>query len=359
MGIDDLTLADVPDWVQELRPQPGIQKEKQQEGILPLEPAEVEGPLATLAGILPSTTIVDMPADYEVTLVKIPDNVLKQAQLWQQLLGKPRSTARKVVQPVTRSNRNSTVLRIFVATILILGSLAALWLLPPGYIGITPSIKHTPGPQIFFDSVDALEPGETAIVAVEFGWTQAEEMTAIADAVLNHLMDRKINIIAVSTMPEGASIIPDLLDRNELSNALAGNSTYLTGSASGVAGFLKEPESQSASMLIVISSQYERLRWWIEQNQVTSGTAGDSALILNTGLSAAIGPLASPYLNEHNVEGWMVGFQDSLNYQALRGLQSAEQTRMLDILFFMHWITIIFLLMGFLYTLVSGKKRIA
>jgi hypothetical protein len=184
-------------------------------------------------------------------------------------------------------------------------------------------------------------------------------MTAIANAVLHHLMDQEVNVIAVSTMAEGTAIIPQLLESNKLSNVLSENGRYLPGYGSGIAGFLNEPEAQSASMLIVLSSHYERIRWWIEQNQISANTNGNLPLMVNTGLSASVGPLTAPYLNEHNTHGWMIGFKDSINYQALRGLQNAEQAHLLDVLLVMHWSAIILLIIGFLYTLVSGKKRIA
>ena len=254
---------------------------------------------------------------------------------------------------------SSTIVRIILAAVFVLGSLAALWLLPPSNLAATVSMGNTVGPQLFVDSVDALQPGETAIVAVEYGWAQAEEMTAIANAILHHLMDQEVNVIAVSTMAEGTAVIPHLLESNKLSNVISGNALYLSGSASGIAGFLSEPDAQSASMLIVLSSQYERIRWWIEQNKIAAGTTGNLPLLVNTGLSASVGPLTAPYLDEHNTHGWVIGFQDSVNYQALRGLQDREQTRILGVLLVMHWSAIILLIIGFLYTLVAGKKRIA
>ena len=359
LDLEEITPADVPDWVRALRPEPGEQREKAPEQILPLEPAEIEGPLSSLAGILPTSTVIDMPADFKVDLVKIPDNVIKQARLWQQLLGQPRSGARKVAQRGAFTDRSSKIMRIMVTIIFVFGSIAALWLLPPNNLTSVSSTGNTPGTTKFVDSVDMLQPGETVIVAVEYGWAQADEMTSIANVVLNHLLDQKVNVIAVSTMPEGTAIIPYLLESHELSNMVSGNALYLSNSASGIAGFLNEPNAQSASMLIILSSHYERIRWWIEQNHIAASAAGNSALIVNAGLSASVGPLTAPYLNEFNTHGWLIGFQDSLSYQALRGLQDAEQTRILNVLLVMHWSAVILLIIGFLYTLVSGEKRVS
>ena len=354
----NLSPADVPDWVQTLRPKPGEQRETLSDDVLPPEPAEIDGPLASLVGILPATAAVDMPADYEVNLVQIPESVVRQAQLWQQLLGQPRSAVRKVAHPEAQRSFSLTLVRIIVAGIFILGSLAALWLLPSRNLVATSLMENTPGLQMFVTSIDSLQPGETVIVAIEYGWAQAEEMTVIAQAVLNHLADQEVNVMAVSTMPEGTAVIPHLLESTELSNVVSGGASYLSSSASGIARFLKEPEVQSTSMLIVLSSHYERLRWWIEQNQIAASAAGNMPLLLNAALSASIGPLAAPYIDEHNTQGWMIGFQDSLNYQALRGIQNPEQAHILGALMVMHWAAIILLIIGFLYSLISSKKGV-
>jgi hypothetical protein len=356
IAAEELSPADVPDWVQALRPKPGELKEKLTGIILPPEPAEIEGPLTGLVGILPTTAVADMPANYEINLVKIPDNVTQQAQLWQHLLGQPRSTTRRVARREIQTDLSAKITRIITAAIFLLGSLAAIWMLPPSNLAVLSAIDNTPGPRMFVDSVDALSPGETVVVAVEYDWAHAEEMTAIANVVLDHLVDQEVNIMAVSTMPEGTALISDLLESKQLRNIFTGDTPYLSGSASGIVGFLNDPKTQSARMLIVLSSNYERIRWWIEQNQTTTGNI---PLPVNAGLSASVGPLAAPYLSTQQTYGWIVGFQDSLSYQTLRGQQQIELAHLLDVLLVMHWSAIILLIIGFLYTLIFGKKRIA
>lgn len=352
-----ITPAEVPDWVQTLKPQPGEQPEKPVEGLLPAEPADIEGPLATLKGVLPSTTIVDMPSDYQAHLDKIPENVIHQAQLWQQLLGRPRSTTRTIKHPTRKGDLSTTILRIIVTVIVILGSAVALWVLPSSNFSTNSSRSSTPKLQALIESVDELRPGENVIVAFEFGWAQAEEMTAIADTVLAHLSNQNVNIIAVSTLPEGSAMIPGFLDRGDLDNALSEGSTYLSGSVSGIANLLSQPDQQSASMLIVFSTHYERIRWWIEQNQIQANVNKSTPLMVNLGLSASVRPLALPYLSDENTNGWMVGYQDSLRYQALRGLQDSEALHILDILLLMHWVGVVLLVIGFLISFVSSKNR--
>ncbi|MDF1512835.1 MAG: zinc ribbon domain-containing protein [Anaerolineae bacterium] len=352
---DGIAPVDVPDWVQELRPKPGAQQHKPSGSGFPPEPAELEGPLANLAGVLPSSDTVDLPPDYEVKLVALPESVHHQAQLWQQLIGRPRSAARVVKQTASQEILSPAFLRIITATILILVSLAALWLLPPGLL--TTTSGYDPGTRAFVDDVDALQSGEPVVVAVEYNWAQAEEMTAIADAIAGHLRDQSLKVVAVSTMPEGASMITQLLEHNDLENQKSGGISYLPGSASGVAAFLQETETQAASMLIVITANVERLRWWLEQNEIAAIMSGKQPLPLYTGLSAAAGPLAAPYLHAENVDGWVIGFQDSVNYQSLRGLQNDEQVRKLDALMILHWIAITIIVIGFLFALIPGKKR--
>lgn len=346
-----LTRAEIPDWVQQLRPVPSAAGEK----AAFREPAETEGPLTGLAGVLPAGLQMDMPADFHVALPPaLPESIIAQAQLWQQLLEQPRSIQRPVAQHRASSGGGEMAARWIVTVILTAVTiLGLLW----GNTRMSQALS-SPHVERFSTAIDNLQPGATVIVAVEYGPAEAGEMTFLAEATLHHLTDKDARVLMVSTVPEGGGIIQGLLAQARLSTPLPkGQTTYLPGGASGVALFLNTVKN--ADLLVVLTARAEPLRWWIEQNNAAQ------ALPTNIGVSASVGPLAAPYLETSPVEGWLVGFPDVVAYREFRGLlrgtfESALEARMvnrqLDALMLAHWAATALLLFGLFYYLALGKK---
>jgi hypothetical protein len=345
-----LVRAEIPDWVQQLRPLPSAEGEAGEKRIL--EPAETEGPLAGLRGVLPAGALVDMPADFEpVPLSAIPDSIVTQAQLWQRLLEQPRSVRRPVAQHHVRSGSGQMAMRwIVTVALLVVTALGLLWSNAP--LSQALSNAHT---EQFSKAIDALQAGDTVIVAVEYGPAEAGEMTALAEAVVQHLADRNARVMMVSTLPEGAGLIHGLLEPLALANRLpADRVAYLPGSSSGVAQFLTGPSD--AKMLIVLAGRVERLRWWVEQNNAKT-TASAPPLPMNVAVNAATAPLAMPYLETSPVEGWIAGFSDVVAYQEFRGLTtSSVRNSELNALMLAHWAALALLFFGLFYYLALGKK---
>ena len=337
-----LVRAEIPDWVQQLRPVPTAEGE-----LRSLEPAETEGPLAGLRGVLPSGLAMDMPADFQpAPPPAIPESIVAQAQLWQKLLEQPRSVQRPVAQYRARSGKGQLATRLIVAVILL--AVTVLGLLWGGTIPLSQAISQ-PHIEHFSKAIDALEPGDTVIVAVEYGPAEAGEMTILAEAVMQHLADRNAQMIVVSTLPEGTGLIQGLLKPLALANHLpVGQTAYLPGSSNGVAQFLSAPAE--AKMIVVLAGRAERLRWWVEQNNATQ------VLPMAMAVNAATAPLAMPYLETPSAAGWMAGLPDVAAYQQFRGLTSGVLDSQLDALMLTHWAALALLLFGLFYYLALGKK---
>jgi len=339
-----LVRAEIPDWVQQLRPVPSAEGEAGEKRVL--EPAETEGPLAGLRGVLPVGAVVDMPADFvPAPPPAIPESIMTQAQLWQQLLEQPRSVQRPVAQHRARSGSGQLATRLIVTVILFAVTvLGLLW----GDVPLSQALSR-PHIEHFSKALDALEPGDTVIVAVEYGPAEAGEMAIQAQAVVQHLADQNARVMMVSTLPEGAGLTRSLLEPLALANRLpAGQTAYLPGSANGVAQFLSE--SAEAKMIIVLAGRAERLRWWMEQNNATQ------MLPIAVGVNAATAPLAMPYLETPPVKGWMAGLPDVVAYQEFRGLTSSILESQLDALMLTHWAALALLLFGLFYYLALGKR---
>jgi len=365
---DELVNADIPDWLQALRPEPGEAGEAAARRVALPTPAEPEGPLQGVPGVLQPFALIDAPADVK-TLAEtaIPESVIAQAQLWQSLLERPRSAERPVSQVEPPNEATVTLVRWLVAAILILGVLGAFLLLPEGLRLATASpAQVAPGAPALIEGLDALQPGDRVIVAVEYGIAYAEEMSQIAIPVLQHLTAQQAEITIVSTLPEGAALGAALAAEAELlaaeaeAEAQAGPAQpaggYLAGNASGISAFLSQPDAQAARHVLVLASRPERLRWWIEQVQLAYDSA-PTPVSLSVGASASAGPVVAPYLRTLQIQGWLVGLPDALAYRELRGAEDIDSAaRTLDVLMLAHWAAGGLLVIGLLVSLVAGKK---
>ena len=353
--IEGLARAEIPDWVQKLRPEPTAEGEVAvSRDFLPAV-LEDEGPLAGLLGVLPATMVVDMPLDFAgASRPEIPEAVVAQAQLWQRLLEQPRSVERPVAQQRVRSGAGEPVSRLLVTVLLIAVTVFGLLAGEPQFS----QALSNPHIEAWGTAIDALAPGDVVIVAVEYGPAEAGEMSTIAEALLEHLAEKQVQVIAVSTLPEGVGLAYGLLDKVGLSNALpAERSSFLSGAANGVAMFLSEGEADG-ELLIVLSARAERLRWWIELNNVSRSVDGVSIdpLPIGVGASASVAPMAAPYLASSNVKGWLAGFPDVVAYREFRGVTDSYFNRRLDALLLSHWVALALLIFGLCYYLAAGKK---
>ncbi len=362
-----LAPADIPDWIEQLRPSP--QEEGQplprRQMVLPT-PAEPEGPLQGIPGILPSHAMVDMatgtdeePVAGPVLAPELPESVVAQAQLWQQLLEQPRSAERPVAQQRPQRAPHLRVVRWIVAAILVIGILAAFWLVPEGLVRSLqpplPAAQGAPGATALVEGLDRLGPGDTVILAVEYTPAYADEMSQIAAPLLEHLNARDVEVMIVSTLPEGTGLSYALTPQPRNRQTLPG-SDYLAGNASGIAAFLNRPEAETAQQLIILASDPQRFGWWIEQTTLRNRQRADAEIIVSAGVTAATGPLVAPYLRSDIVTGWIAGFPQAAMYRDLRGSGTgAGGTSLLGILTLAHWVVAALLLVAWITNLINKK----
>ena len=350
-----LARAEIPDWLQQLRPSPTAKGGVPADGGVLIEPVEVEGPLSGLSGVLPAGLAVDMPTDYKgAPQPVIPESIVAQAQLWQELLEQPRSVERPVAQRRLRSGDGETATRLIVGLVLVVVTVFGLWLGEPRWS----QALRKPHVESLNAAIEALQPGDRVVVAVEYGPAEAGEMTPMAEALLVHLADKQVEVMAISTLPDGSGLAQSLLTSVSVKNQLSeSRSSYLSGDSNGIALFLGE-RLENVDMLLVLSARAERLRWWVELNNAsTPGVAdGPQPIPMGIGVSAAVGPLVSPYLNSPQIEGWLVGLPDVVAYREFRGLTSNFFNSTLDALMFAHWAALGLMIFGFIYYLASGRK---
>jgi hypothetical protein len=354
--MDALIPADIPDWVQAMRPLPGEQGRGTRDGLGWATLAEPEGPLAGLPGVLQGLALVDMPpetrrgSDYP-----IPEAVVKQAQLWQHLLEQPRSAERPITQTVRRF-RSSALVRTLVSLALLAGLLAAILFFPENLaLSQATPLQMAPGATALARSLDRIQPGQRVLVALEYTPAYADEISQIARPILEHLDDLQAQLLIVSTTPEGTGLglglIADVRYEGDVLEV-----GYLPGDFNGIASFLETREGRSAEYVMVLTSQSDRLRWWVEQVALVDSQSG-SDLPLSAGVTASARPLVTPYLQADGVEGWIAGFSGGLAYREARGEElTGFYARTWDVLMLGHWFVAALLFAGVLYSLIAGKK---
>ena len=352
VAADRIAPAVIPEWVEALRPEAREEGAPPPARAIPPTPAEPEGPLEGLAGVLSSTNAVDFPEDASLAAIeRVPEAIITQAQLWQRLLEQPRSAERSVWHGRPRNPKRSGLFRWAVSALLIVGLSAAFWLIPEGLrlAQVSPT-QIAPGVPALVDSVDRLQAGDTVIVAIEYSPAYADEMSQIATPILAHLSSRQVETLIVSSLPEGVGLGNAL---SSVPNKVAvTGSGYLAGNASGIAAFLAQPEAATADHLVVLGSEPQRLIWWLEQNALL----GADALPISVGTSASAGPLVAPYFKSAEVEGWVTGLPQALAYWETRGDGPGEDySRILDLLMIAHWAVAGLLLVAFFYTLFIRK----
>ena len=377
--MEGLARAEIPAWLKALRP-----RTEPAEKLVETEPMEAEGLLAGLSGVLPPTLAIQTPATREGARPSETSQAsLARAQLLQGLLAQPTEAAqpsagqrgwvqRGWVHPGIRSAARTAVrlqrwLVLVVLLVAVGSTLIAPLIIPPG--GGLPTLTQparSPAADNRMDfqrvtsmhsAIQGLSAESTVLVAFEYGPAEADELNPVAEPILRHLLDQRARISIVSTRPEGQSTAAGLLNRITAAEGeyTAGQVTlagYRTSEAMGVAQLLRATETRPA-LVLVLTAQPGPLRWWVEQTRALYG----DALPVVAGMSAALEPAASPYLesNARQLEGAINGLSGAAAYEALR--QSAGQaTQRLNALAAGHVVIVGLMILGAVFYTFSGAR---
>ncbi len=357
-----LVRAEIPDWVQQYRPSAtGPTGVSSPLDLVVASPPESEGPLSGIAGLLPALPIVDAPTTpAPAAAFALPQSVVQEAQLWQQLLERAPSSIPAKPKAARRAVWPAVLVRIILAVVLALASVLSFsetpLAQPPEQPGVLP----------LYTAIDALAPGAEVLIAFEYGPAEVDEMSFIVEALLEHLLSREVRIVALSTLPEGPGLIEErfawALSRPDTVAENLVNRGFVAGGAAGVSGTLANLDPETGpQLLLVVASRPEKLKVWVEQNAVANSArrlSAASALPLVVGASAATGPQIRPYLEATDITGWLSGFPGVAAYWQARGFPPREDiSRRLDALLLTQWAAASFLLAGALFYLLAGKQR--
>jgi hypothetical protein len=354
-----LVRAEIPEWVEDLRPTGEATEITRTVDVEPeaiIEP-EVEGPLSGMQNALASRPLVDMPADFQLALrLEPPDHLVEEAQLWQELLERPPSEEHIVREKPAGTRWPESLLRAGLLLVLCAAVVAVIWGFLPDTLFSQPT---QPNVTSLVSTVDTLQAGDTVALVLEYGPAEAGEMHSLTEATLDHLLARKAQVQVLTTVPVGEALIQERLDWAEETILADEPSTvenlgYWAGGSSGVANFLASTSNDEKSdLLLIIAARPERLRWWIEQNTAL----GDAARPLGVAVSASAGPMARPYLQSTEVDGWLVGIRGAAAYWEARGMPNINVTRQANAVTFTQWVAAGLILIGTGASLIFRKRK--
>jgi hypothetical protein len=325
---ESLTPADLPSWVQALRPvesaMPGVTAAS---GDLPLED---RGPLLGLHGVLPAVPGVGTPSSKpgaHSIRIDATDQQKARAALLESIVAAERVPMPMKAVSLPASQR---ALRWLIS---------ALLLITVGGAAVSGSrVLPLPGAVPYetreaIQTVENVPPSAAVLVVFDYEPATVGEMEAAAGPLLDHLLLLKHPRLAVlSTSPTGSAMAErfmstTLANRGYHRGLQYVNLGYLPGGLTGVYAFaLNPPEAapldasttdvwdspvmrgvtrlSDFATIIVLTDGLESGRVWIEQ---TASARGSSPLIVVS--SAQASPMLLPYADSGQVSGLIGGLQ--------------------------------------------------
>ncbi len=334
----------------------------------PFETIETTGPLAGVSGILPLAVAITEPHVLTTPTPTRSDG----GRIFQTMLADPLAATASVRAPI-QAKRLLTPQHI-VYLIIFFAALIPLFL-PFNSAGIGLEVSKSPS-ALFYDQLQAVEPGDTVLLAFEYTPGQAVELDPASRAIVNDLAARKANIIAISSNVNGASIAAPLLRRAQETDPKFTfvNVGYIPGNEAGLRALAKGwlPASRAdvngalwgalplskqvrgmedLALTVVLVGDEATLRAWMEQVQPNVTTP----IIAAT--SAQLEPQARNYVNARQLQASLRGLTGAAELELLSN-QTGQAVKTVDALsFVMLALAGIIIAANVLWVMRRGKGR--
>jgi hypothetical protein len=347
-GEEELTRADLPSWLQAMKPVGVTAAAAALTG--ESEPQQIEGagPLAGLRGALPAEPDVSQAQKPPVYSIKLQVTEPQQAQA--ELLGSlVEAEGRPQALPRSPVIRSQDVVRLLFAVLLIFPVLFVMLTGFPQFGLPMPAMEVNEVREI----VDGLAPGSPVLLAVDYQPGFSGEMDAVALPVVQHLYERGAYLALVSTISTGPVQAEHLISQVQSTSgaplqiqANTVNLGYIPGGAAGLLGFAQSPRDviptnlqgervwetaglqgvaslEKFALVVVATENPDVSRYWIEQVQPQLGATPMVML-----LSAQAEPMVWPYYDAWppQVQGLVGGLAGGAAY-LVQGSQSGEATQ--------------------------------
>jgi hypothetical protein len=375
---DELRPADLPSWVQAMRPVESVISET--EGTPPEEqPMEEQGPLAGLRGVLPAVTGVGLsskPKAYSIKLLASEDQ-LSNAAMLEKMLAEEVTPKPVATQKVVLSQR---ILRWLIAALLILVVGATVYYSPQiNPIPTSVPLETSAALNYIKNTLPANAP---VLLVFDYEAARAGELEAAAAPMIDQMLTLKSpRLSLLSSTPTGSGLAERFMqilqaDREYARNESFINLGYLPGGAAGVQAFSKNPVTtkqftttgegawtspvlQGVSQLsnfaaiILLTDDVETARIWIEQ---TDSDRGEARLLVVS--SAQSGPMIRPYVRSGQVDGMVTGLEDSAPIEQSNSGRPGMARRYWDAYGFGLLTAVVMITLGSLWSVVSSWQAL-
>ena len=373
---DDLSPADLPSWVQAMRPVESVISDTNGKPIEE-QPMEDKGPLAGLRGVLPAVPGVgpsSKPKAYSLKLEASADQQSNAAMLEQMLAEeihpKPITTQQAVL--------TQRLLRWIMAFLILL--------VVGGTIFTGTQINEIPAgapreTSAALSYIQAMPPGAPVLLIFDYEAALTGELEAAAMPLVDHMVTHKNpRLSMISSTPIGTGLAERFIatikilqtDRDYQRGNNFINLGYLPGGGAGVLAFSTNPaetkpltttgenawetpvlqdvrQLSNFAAIILLTNDVETARIWIEQTETARGETG--FLVIS---SAQSGPMILPYVQSGQVDGMVTGLDGSAPIEWVNDGRPGMVRRYWDAYGFGLLTAAVMISVGSLWSLISG-----
>jgi len=269
---------------------------------------EMEGPLANLRGVLPLAIAMAEP---HVVTPLVPTERKDGAHLFDEILAAPQvETARPARRRVRRGIPSMRAVIYFLIALAVI----VPFFVPLNVSSSLPQITGTRAAE-FYDTIQALPADSTVLVSFDYDPSVSGEMDLLANAIVRHLVQRRVKIIALSTLETGPMIA-----QRVLVSATANASDYRYGTQYLNLGFLPGHESglaQLANQGLPLTGRD------FGQNQVVS----QYPIVANVKTVGSLAMVIELAGTEEPLKNWLEQFQPRVNAKIAAGASAAVEPK--------------------------------
>jgi len=192
--------------------------------------------------------------------------------------------------------------------------------------------------QALMDSINALESGSPVLIVTDYQAGFSAEMEQVADPLIRHLAQKQVQMVLLSTYPEGVWLAERLLDVSLTDDSFsqvreqAVNLGFLPGGRIGLLSYAVDAQASFAegvwessnlgninhindfSMVLILADTLDSARSWLEQ---AGPSLIDTPMFMVSSTQEAA--MMLPYLDSGQLAGMLSGVQDAGLYETALG----------------------------------------
>ena len=328
--------VELPSWVQAMRPVEDVVANAADDSD---DVVADTGPLAGLSGILPAAANcgqISKPKAHALKL-QVSESQQNGAAMLEELLA---SESKAVSAGKSSDAASLPLLRWAIALLLFLAVGFSLF---SGSEVVSLPESNVPEVQDTADTINRLAAGENVLLVFDYEAGFSGEMEAVAAPLVEQLLSRGEKITVLSTLPMGASLAENFLAETQAKYEFQTgvnyrNLGYLAGGTSGILSFISNPRQALAmqengvsvweiapldsvqqisdfALVVVLTDDAERGRFWVEQAAKPLDAAGSSLVMA---VSAQAEPMLYPYYASGQLDGLVSGLSGGASYEQIQ-----------------------------------------